>query len=541
MRIRLSIFISAFLQLLASGLYAQPAIPRLAQVDVLHYRFELELSDKTDEINGKATIHIRLLQALDSFAIDLVKPAAPKGKGMSVSIVAEAGQKAAFRHEANSLWLYPAPPLAAGEERVYEIRYTGIPADGLIIDKNKHGDRTFFGDNWPNRAHHWIPCIDHPSDKASVEFIITAPDHYQVVANGLQIEKTNLDDERTLTHWREEAPLPTKVMVFGAARFGVQYAGQTHGIPVSSWVYRQDRKAGFYDYQQAVEVLEFFIENIGPYPYKKLANVQSKTRYGGMENASNIFYFEGSVSGQREHEDFIAHEIAHQWFGNSASEQNWHHIWLSEGFATYGTNLYIEHKYGRDKMVERLQKERELVLGFYRRRAAPIVDTSVTDWNQLLNPNSYQKGGWVLHMLRRQLGDDAFWEGLRQYYRIFEGRNALTEDFQRVMELVSGQDLSAFFQQWLYQAGQPQLSVEWSYENGKLDLAISQLQEGIPFVFPLELEARGAIGQSQRWAIELSGSSLQTSLACPFPPQELTLDPDTWLLFSGSAIRSKSN
>jgi aminopeptidase N len=541
MPIRLSIFISAFLQLLASGLYAQPAIPRLAQVDVLHYRFELELSDKTDEIKGKATIHIRLLQALDSFAIDLVKPAAPKGKGMSVSIVAEAGQKAAFRHEANMLWLYPASPLAAGEERVYEIRYAGIPADGLIIDKNIHGDRTFFGDNWPNRAHHWIPCIDHPSDKASVEFIITAPDHYQVVANGIQIEKTNLDDETTRTHWREEASLPTKVMVFGAARFGVQYAGQTHGIPVSSWVYRQDRKAGFHDYQQAVEVLEFFIENIGPYPYKKLANVQSKTRYGGMENASNIFYFEESVSGQREHEDLIAHEIAHQWFGNSASEQNWHHIWLSEGFATYGTNLYIEHKYGRDKMVERLKKEREQVLGFYRRRAAPIVDTTVTDWNQLLNPNSYQKGGWVLHMLRRKVGDDAFWQGLRQYYRIFEGRNALTEDFQRVMELVSGHDLSAFFQQWLYQAGQPQLSVEWAYENGKLNLTISQLQDGAPFVFPIEFEARSTTGLSQRWIIEVGSASIQTSLACPFAPRELVIDPDTWLLFSGTSIRSQSN
>src|SRR5690606_15487849 len=118
---------------------------------------------------------------------------------------------------------------------------------------------TFFGDNWPDRAHHWLPCVDHPSDKASVEFIVPAPDHYQVVANGMQIEETNLDDETKLTHWREEAPLPMKVAVIGAARFGVQHAGEVEGIPVTSWVYRQDREAGYYDYSLAVEALQFFI------------------------------------------------------------------------------------------------------------------------------------------------------------------------------------------------------------------------------------------------------------------------------------------
>jgi aminopeptidase N len=536
---RLAIFTTAALSLLASSIFAQRAIPRLAQLDVQHYRYELELSDQTDEIKGKATIRIRLLQPLDSFALDLVKPAAPRGKGMNVSIVAESGQKASYRHAGNQLWLYPQWPVKPGEEREYEIRYAGIPADGLIIDKNKHGDRTFFGDNWPNRAHHWLPCVDHPSDKASVEFIVTAPDHYQVVANGLQIEKTNLNDETTLTHWREEVPLPTKVMVIGAARFGVQHAGEVQGIPISSWVYRQDRQPGFYDYQQAVEVLEFFIDHLGPYPYKKLANVQSKTRYGGMENASSIFYFEGSVTGQREHEDLIAHEIAHQWFGNSASEQNWHHIWLSEGFANYGTNLYFEHKYGREKMVERLLEEKEQVLEFYRRNPAPVVDTSVTDWNRLLNPNSYQKGGWVLHMLRRQVGDDAFWQGLRHYYRIFEGRNALTEDFQRVMELTSGQDLSAFFQQWLYWPGQPILLAEWSYGNGSIELTLEQLQDGPAFTMPVEIEARDRRGQTQRWIIQTDGRPLQTQLTCPFQPHELILDPDTWLLFSGSVLQKQ--
>ncbi|MCO6488853.1 MAG: M1 family metallopeptidase, partial [Phaeodactylibacter sp.] len=404
---------------------AQAAIPRLADLDVQHYTFQLELSDKTDQVTASAQVTVKFLRPLSTFTLDLVKRG-EDGKGMQVMAVREEENPVDYRHEGEMLTLSPKPAVQPGEERTFRILYQGIPADGLIIDRNKHGDRTFFGDNWPNRARHWLPCVDHPSDKASVDFIVTAPDHYQVVANGIQLEETNLDDETKLTHWRETTPLPMKVAVIGAARFGVQYAGDVAGIPVTSWVYRQDREAGFYDYALAVEVLQFFIDYIGPYPYRKLANVQSKTRYGGMENASNIFYYENSVDGGRSEEALIAHEVAHQWFGNSASEQNWFHIWLSEGFATYGADLYMEHKYGRQRLADRLQTERQQVVAFSNRKMAPVVDTTVNDWNALLNPNSYQKGAWVLHMLRRQVGDQAFRDGLRQYYALFRNGNALT-------------------------------------------------------------------------------------------------------------------
>ena len=138
-------------------------------------------------------------------------------------------------------------------------------------------------------------------------------------------------------------------MVFGAADFAVQLAGEHEGIPVSSWIFKEQKEKGFYDYAMALPVLEFFTKNVAPYPYEKLANVQSKTRYGGMENASCIFYYEASVKGDRSSEALIAHEIAHQWFGNSASEANWHHVWLSEGFATYWTHLYFEQT--QDKSI----------------------------------------------------------------------------------------------------------------------------------------------------------------------------------------------
>jgi len=328
-----------------------------------------------------------------------------------------------------------------------------------------------------------------------------------------------------------------KVAVIGAAQFGVQQAGMVGDIPVSSWVYPGNRQAGYHDFEPAMEVLAFFMEAIGPYPYEKLANVQSKTRYGGMENASNIFYFEQSVTGGQDHIDLIAHEVAHQWFGNSVTEGNWHHIWLSEGFATYGANLYMEHAYGRDEMAMRLISERQQVLVFGKRSPRPIVDTTVTDWNNLLNPNSYQKAGWVLHMLRRQVGEVAFWKGLRQYYATYKNENALTADFQAVMEKVSGMELDDFFQQWLYQPGLPEIEVEWSYENNELTLDIRQVQSGEAFDFSLDVLAESQDREEQTWTIEIDRSQQSFSLPCRVKPERIWLDPDTWLLFSANLRR----
>src|SRR6478672_3808793 len=223
----------------------------------------------------------------------------------------------------------------------------GIPRDGLIISTNKYGERTFFSDNWPNRAHQWIPCVDRLDDKASFEFVVTAPSHYQMASNGTLVSRTAGGNEKTVTFWRETTPLPTKVMVIGVADFAVKkFADSPDSIPVTAWIFPGDSTKGFYDYALTPHMLRFFSDYIGPYPYRKLANVQSKTIFGGMENASAIFYAEGSVTGDRKWEDVYAHEIAHQWFGDMATEKSFAHLWLSEGFATYLTHIYFQHQYG---------------------------------------------------------------------------------------------------------------------------------------------------------------------------------------------------
>lgn len=509
--------------------FAQRHMPRFEQIDVQHYAFQLKLSDETDVIEGKAKVDIKFLKEVEFFILDLAA-AQTTGVGMEVAEVLENGKPAHFVHEEASLMIRPSDLVTAGAIRNYTITYSGEPSDGLIISKNKFGDRTFFGDNWPDRAHYWLPVVDHPSDKATVEFLVSAPDHYQVVATGRQIEETNLEDGYKFTHYKSDVPMPPKVMVIGVARFAVQLAGFSHGTPVTSWVYPQNKEAGFTDYAMAVQVLDYYTEKIGEYPNEKLANVQSKTRYGGMENAGNIFYYENSVTGNKDHEALIAHEIVHQWFGNSASELSWHHIWLSEGFATYLTNLYMEDAHGEAIMKERMQNERNQVTRFARRNMVPVVNPKIEDYNQLLNPNSYQKGGWVLHMLRHKLGKDVFWKGIQAYYEKYKLSNALTSDFQAVMEEVSGQDLESFFAQWIFRPGQPVLRKSWKQENGSLEIEINQTQPK-PFDFPLEIGLNFEDGTSAIETVKLGSKKETITIKTDKAVSEVILDPKVKLLF----------
>ncbi len=501
--------------------------------DVLHYRFELSLTDQSDAISCKATILVKFIVPVDQLTLDLTSV---KGsKGMQVTSVTEKDTTVEYSHQQNKIVIKLSRKAKTEEIRSFTIAYNGIPSDGLIISKTKYGQRSFFADNWPNRGHNWLPCIDDPADKATVEFIVTAPQHYQVVSNGVLIEETNLADNKKLTHWKEDVPIATKVMVIGAADFAVSLAGVVDNcIPVYSWVYPQNRDDGFYDYALATDILPFFIKTVGPYGYKKLANVQSKTTFGGLENANTIFYSEKSVTGTRKSESTIAHEIAHQWFGNMATEKSFAHLWLSEGFATYFSILYFENKYGKDTATSMLKEDREQVIAFAKKSDKAVVDDD-PDFMQLLNANSYQKGGWILHMLRSQLGDSIFHKSIKTYYATYAGRNADTKDLQKIVEKVSGKDLSVFFQQWLYTPGIPGLEVKWNYsiKEKKLLVTVKQLQNPV-FEFPLEIGIRLAAGKTIFETMRLSQQTQTFSFSLKEKPQKILLDPNTSLLFYGN-------
>jgi aminopeptidase N len=443
------------------------------QVDVQHYRFALTLSDTTDNIHGIAEITARFPANTHSFTLDLT--------GMKVTAVREKNQPVKYSQDSATLQLSIQPDTL----HTFIITYEGIPKDGLIISTNKYDRRTFFSDNWPDRAHQWIPCVDNPADKATVDFIITAPEHYKVVANGLKVKERTTNKFKT-TFYTEKIALPTKVMAIGVADFAVDHSGDINGIPIYSYIFPEDQQKGFHDYKMAGKILSYFTKQIGPYPYEKLANVQSKTIFGGMENASAIFYSEESV-GSKHIEELLAHEIAHQWFGDAVTETGWQHVWLSEGFATYMTHLYMENKYGVDTLRTGLAADRKKIIAFAKKRQTPVVDTTVNDqYMQLLNANSYEKGGWALHMLRRQVGDSIFWKGIRLYFKTYNGRNANTTDFRKVMERVSGQSLTVFFKQWLETSAIPVLDISYVFKSPILKvIVVKQLQDDL-FTFPLE-------------------------------------------------------
>jgi len=515
-------------------------------IDVQHYRFALALNDSNNIIRGTAGIDFLVKSAAPSVVFNLTGLIDSSGRGMRVTGVSEGHTVLQFSQAPDQISIYFNHPLQPNTEENISITYEGIPADGLVIDTNKFGRRTFFADNWPNRAHNWIPCNDHPGDKATVEFLVTAPDHYQVVANGILLEESNLPDHLKLTHWKEERVLPTKVMVIGAADFAVRLDSVIDCIPVSSWVFPDNRDSGFAQYSVSKKILPFFISYIGPYPFEKLANVQSKTIFGGMENAGNIFYYENSVAQNplelkqnRSIEELFAHETAHQWFGDDASEVDWPHLWLSEGFATYMTHLYMERRYGKDTLQKGMIHDRAMVIAFDKKVKTPVVDTSsARDLMKLLNPNSYQKGSWVLHMLRRKLGDVNFQKSIQVYYATFKGKNAATDDLMRIMEKVSGQNLHSFFKQWLYTPGIPIVRGRWSYNihNKTLELVLQQ-QTDVIFQFSLQL----AIKFDSRVIFKtIDVKKKNTSITLPFPhqPDSLILDPEVNLLFDGKLVQS---
>ncbi len=520
--------------LIASPAIAQPAPADLIAsngyrpgVDVERYTFRLTLSDDTDRIEGEADVAVRFAASISALALDLVGPK-DEGTGMMVEGVMEDGKPVEFGQVGDTLWISVATPPTPEERRTYTIAYAGTPADGLIISENRHGDRTFFGDNWPNRARHWLPTVDHPSDKAFIEWAITAPDHYQVVANGRLKEETDLPGGLRLTRWASTAPLATKIAVIGVAQFAVDYVDEVGGVPVASWVYPQDREAGFFDYERAERVMEVFTLLLGPYPFAKLANVQSTTRYGGMENASAIFYDENSVTGTRSSESLIAHEVAHQWFGNAVTERDWPHLWLSEGFATYLTHVYHEFTYGRDAMNARLRTDRDRVVAFAEAQPTrPLVDTAYVAPTDLLNPNSYQRGGWTLHLLRHHVGDEAFFDGLRLFYDRHRGGNVTTTDLRRGMEETSGKPLGDFFAQWTERPGVPHLDAMWSYGDGALTIELQQTS-GV-WTFPLDIGIMTAEGM-QVQTVEVTTSSETITIPLDAPPLSVLLDPNVNVL-----------
>jgi aminopeptidase N len=411
-------------------------------IDIKHYSFQINLSDSSNEITGNATIKLLFKQAgVNNFRLDLVnKTNEKKGKGMVVDAVVLGNQTLKFTHQNDELIIQLPQPSVLSAELEFSIQYHGIPFDGLRIGATKFGDRSFFNESWPNRARHWLPTIDHPYDKATSEFIVKAPSHYKVISNGLLLEESNVGNNTTLTHWKQSIPVSSWLFVLGVADFAVQYVDDFEGKSIQTWVYSKNREAGFYDFKEPTKkVLAFYSKYVGPYAYEKLANIQSASVSGGMETSSAIFYAENLVNGKRDERtrNVVIHEIAHQWFGNAVTETTWDDAWLSEGFATFFTLLFIENEYGQAEYNKGIVKAKKSVIDMtVKMPDFSIVAPRTAEKDPVTTGLTYQKGAWILHMLRDKI-EKTVWDWMKEHNVTIISKGKFTEREAKAKVLVT--------------------------------------------------------------------------------------------------------
>jgi aminopeptidase N len=549
------------------------SIGRQPPIDILAYQFSIQLPKSGDTVRVEGFVNFeRAPGAPDTLSLDLV--------GMIVDTVGvvdwaqpdttcDRFMAAAAKDSARgAMCAMPIPPspfrydghvlrIPLGKRRAssasfftpdYEsvaITYHGVPHDGLIVGTNAHGHRVVFADNWPERARFWLPTIDRPGDKAKASFMVRTPPSWKAISNGREVFP---ELRRPGSWWWETRhPIPVYTMVIGAGEFTVsQHRPVINGrdtIPISVWTYPEDSAfADSVPFRRATEIVETMQRLIGPFPYEKLAHVQSSTKFGGMENSSAIFYAEKPYVERRMGEGVVRHETAHQWFGDAVTEQDWPDIWLSEGFATYFDGVVASALDGDSALARHMRSSADAYIAS-NVTDRPIVDSAyAADPIKLLNANSYPKGAWVLHMLRGLMGDSAFFRGLRTYYSTYRDSTATSEEFQQIMEQAAGADFGWFFNQWLHQPGYPQLDVRWQYDAGAARVVVGITQRQKPewglFRLPvLTIEFRGADGRAlRRDVVVASGRETVARFDVPFAPTEVRVDPDGKLLLKVTAI-----
>ena len=505
----------------------------------LHYDIDVAFDDQLTEFkSARAQITAEVLtQRLTRIDFDF--------GDMPIDSVTVGNQPARTERTAEVLNVFLPRAATRGEKLNVTISYHGHPKDGMVFAKDRDGHASATGDNWPNRVHYWIPSLDHPSAKATVSFTVSAPQRYEVIANGKFVTLTG---NAATSHWKfEEAKaIPPYCMIITANQGAIINSPDKSVTNLMFNVAQRDRQYAPKGFSAAAPALAFFNETVAPYPYEKLALIVGATQFGGMENssaivfASNLFDPRGREKLSTRFgipsriESVVAHEIAHQWFGDSVTEATWADLWLSEGFATYFAALFIQKHDGQEAFRTYMNDAAQKYFGYEKQRNAPIHDTQTQDLMKLLNENNYEKGAWVLHMLRMRLGDGAFFRGLRDYYTAHREGNASTEDLRLALERASKTNLRDFFSRWIYDSGHP--VYEWSSQaverrdgTNLVTIVIKQTQAGAPFIDPIPVLITSE-GKTTRVTLQPKGKMATAQVRVGKVPLDIKIDPDETIL-----------
>lgn len=436
--------------------------------DVQHYTLDLDVDTATNFLRGVATIEAQALHTLSQFNLDLY--------GLEVESAEINGEAAGIAREGGELVLTPARVLASGEVFQTVVRYSGMPrtifspALGARMGWNYMDGRVWVASE-PAGSATWFPVNDHPLDKATYTFIVTVPQPEVAAANGL-LEMVQAEDDRVQYTFEARQPMASYLATLHIDNFVLDSDTLANGITLRNYFPAHLVEQGREVFARQEEMLTFFETIFGPYPFDAYGAVVTDHDLGfALETQTLSIFGRGVIeAGAADAEAVIAHELAHQWFGNSVSVADWSDIWLNEGFATYATWLWFEHNGNPGVMDDIVRVYYDLMSGnqAYRetQSAAQAERFVITRFvppgsptaNRLFNLAVYMRGALTLHALRLEVGDEAFFALLREYYARFAYGNARTVDFIAVAEEVTGRELDVFFDGWLYNTQMPPIS-----------------------------------------------------------------------------------
>lgn len=466
--------------------------PRSHDFDVKHYRIELSLDESTRSFDGKTSITLAAtIDGLDVVTLD--------AETFTVHEVSHDSQSLRFTQEAGDLNIELADALPTGTEVTLDVQYsvTDIEIDSAKFGMGDGYDLGFnfksatesnpaiiFSLNFPEGARHWFPSFDHPSDWATHETVVHVRSDYRVLANGALVSDTiNTETGRRTVHWSQSKPQPTYLYVMVAGSHSV-LADNYGELPLHYWVYPGDEADGRLSYADTPRMVGFFEEAYGTkYPWVKYDQIIIPGIGGGAESTSATVIAEWTVMNEAELAEespnaLIAHELAHQWWGDMVGYRYWEHMWLSESFATHAEYLWALHDLDADGAAWTLYEQKAAYLREAESRfIRPIVTNKWNRPNEMFDRHTYEKGGIVLNMFRELVGEEMFSDIMQSFLETHAYKNATTDDFLNTVADISGADYGWFFEQWLFQAGHPVLDVSYDWNADKQSLAMTIKQE----------------------------------------------------------------
>lgn len=503
----------------------------LSDYDLTYHRLEWKVDPGKASIEGKVTTHFRALAQLESLSFDLAE-------NMKVSEVLQRGEKLEFRQGPDDrLEVFLTQSLAPGELDSLSITYAGDPVSSGFgsFEISTHGDMgtpVLWTLSEPYGAKGWWPCKQDLIDKIdSIDVYITHPVQYRAASNGVLISETDSGNLRT-AHWKHRYPIPAYLVAIAVTNYRV-FEQEVDSAPfrIVNYLYPESYDRTVRDLSATPGLMGFFRKRFGEYPYSREKYGHAQFGWGGgMEHSTMSFMGSWSPS-------LIAHELAHQWFGNKVTCGSWQDIWLNEGFATYLDGLALE-EFSGDAAFREWRKN--LVRQITSEPSGSVYVDDTTSVGRIFSSRlSYRKGAMVLHMLRYKLGEEVFSRALANYLEDpqLSYSYAKTPDLIRHLEQSSGEDLKEFFDDWIYGEGYPTYEVVWSQDNeGRLDLQVSQTQshESVDFFeMPLPLTLNGAQGQTQNLRLEITENGQGFSTAVPFEVVSVQVDPEKNIISAG--------